>query len=86
MCLVRVELWNIARGRREGAVLRDLEKAFPDLPIHEEVWAASYELARRARAQGVTAPATNVLIAAWARYHGASIETADSDFELIRPL
>jgi predicted nucleic acid-binding protein len=84
--LVRLELWNGARGQREGAVLRDLEKALPELPIHEEVWAASYELARRARGRGITVPATDVLIAACAQYHGASIETADSDFESLRPL
>ena len=84
--LVRLELWNGARGRREATVLLDLEKALPELPIHQEVWAGSYELARRARARGITVPARDVLIAACARYHRASIETADSDFEPLKPL
>lgn len=84
--LVRLELWNRARGRREAVVLRDLEKALPELAIHDEVWAASYELARRVRAKGLSVPATDLLIAACAGYHGASIETADSDFELISAL
>lgn len=84
--LVRLELWIGARGQREGAVLRDLEKALPELLIDDAVWAESYELARRARGRGITIPATDVLIAACANYHGASIETADSDFESLGPL
>jgi predicted nucleic acid-binding protein len=83
---VRLELWNGAGGSREAAVLRDLDKALPELAIDDAVWAASFDLARRARAKGVSVPATDILIAACARYHGASIETADSDFERIGSL
>jgi predicted nucleic acid-binding protein len=84
--LVRLELWNGAGGSREGAVLRDLEKALPELAIHDDVWGASVDLARRARAKGISVPATDILIAACARFHGAGIETADSDFDLISSL
>jgi predicted nucleic acid-binding protein len=84
--LVRLELWNGAGGSREAAVLRDLDKALPELAIDDAVWAASFDLARRASAKGVSVPATDILIAACARYHGASIETADSDFERIGSL
>ena len=84
--LVRLELWNGAGGSREAAVLRDLERALPELAIHDDVWAASLDLARRARAKGISVPATDILITACARYHGASIETADSDFEPVSSL
>ena len=78
--MVQLELWNGARGDHEKKVLRDFSHALPELPINDEVWRTSYDLARRARARGVTVPATDVVIAACARRHGASIETADKGF------
>ena len=84
--LVRLELWNGAHARREGAVLRDLERALPELKIDDDVWAASFDLARRARAKGITVPATDILIAACALHHGAGIETSDSDFDALNSL
>jgi predicted nucleic acid-binding protein len=84
--LVRLELWNGARAQREGAVLRDLERALPELKIDEDVWAASFDLARRARSKGITVPATDILIAACALHHGAEIETSDSDFDALNSL
>jgi predicted nucleic acid-binding protein len=84
--LVRLELWNGAQAQREGAVLRDLERALPELKIDDDVWAASFDLARRARAKGITVPATDILIAACALHHGAGIETSDSDFDALNSL
>jgi len=80
--LVRLELWNGA-GERERRILRDFERHLPDLAITPEVWSEAYDLARRCRAAGVTAPATDILIAACARHHGAEIEHADADFDAI---
>jgi predicted nucleic acid-binding protein len=79
--LVRLELWNGAAGDREKKILRDFEAVLPELRIDDDVWASAYDLARRARAAGVSVPATDLLIAACARRHGAELETADSDFE-----
>ena len=79
--LVRLELWNGASGERDRRILRDFESVLPELPIDDEVWTAAYELARCARAAGVSVPATDVLIMACARRHGAELETADADFE-----
>jgi predicted nucleic acid-binding protein len=45
--------------------------------------ARSFDLARRCRAAGVTVPATDVLIDACARRHGAALEQADADFDRI---
>lgn len=74
--LVQLELWNGARGQRERRVLREFARTLPELPIDDAVWNESYDLARRARATGVT-------ILACARRYGVDIETADSDFELL---
>ncbi|WP_428100985.1 PIN domain-containing protein [Candidatus Rariloculus sp.] len=81
--MVQLELWNGARGSHEKKVLRDFSRALPELPIGDEVWKSAYELAQRARAQGITVPATDVVIAACARHHGARIEAADNDFDLL---
>lgn len=82
--IVQLELWNGARGEREKRVLRDFAAVLPSLPIDEDVWSAAYELARRARAGGITVPATDVAITACAQVHGAALESADSDFRLLR--
>jgi predicted nucleic acid-binding protein len=84
--MVRLELWNGAGGDQEKKVLRDLERVLPELPIDDKVWTAAYDLARSARRAGITIPATNLLIAACARRHGATLETADSDFEQLTKL
>lgn len=83
---IRLELWNGARGEKEKKVLRDLERSLPELPIDEQVWQAAYELARRARTAGVTVPASDLLIAACGQHHGATLETADSDFAQLKSL
>ena len=80
---VQLELCNGAGGAQEQKVLRDFARTLPELRIDDGVWEAAYDLARRARAGGVTAPATDVLIAACARRHGAALEYADADFDLL---
>ena len=75
--IVRLELWNGARGAHENRVLRDMERDLPELCIDSVVWRVAYDLARKARRRGITAPATDVLIAACARHHAAAIEHDD---------
>ena len=81
--IVRLELWNGARGEREKRVLQEFERFVPELAFNDAVWAAAYALARRCRSAGVTVPATDVLIAACADHYGAELEHADADFQLI---
>ena len=81
--LVQLELWNGARGEHEHKVLCDFTRVLPELLIDDEVWEAAYDLARRTRAQGITVPAVEMIIAACARRHGAALESADSDFDLL---
>ena len=80
---VQLELWNGARGQKERAVLRKLAAAIPELPIDKDVWRTAYDLARGARARGVTVPATDLIIAACAIRFGAALESSDSDFDLL---
>ena len=84
--LVRLELWNGAAGDRDRKSLRDFDDVLLEIAIDDDVWASAYELARRARSAGVSVPATDILIAACARRHGADLETADSDFERLAAL
>ena len=65
-------------------MLRDFAAVLPDLSMDEDVWSAAYDLARHTRSRGVTVPAADVAIAACARVHGATIESADSDFRRLR--
>ena len=81
--MIRLELWNGARGDRDKKALRDFERTLPELPITEAVWKAAYALAVQARRDGVTAPASDILIAACAKVHGATLEHSDSDFDRI---
>ena len=80
---MQLELWNGARGQQERKVLRDFARALPELPIDDRVWQVAYDLARQARTRGVTVPATDLIIAACARCHGATLEAADTDFTLL---
>lgn len=84
--VIKLELWNGAGGDHEKKVLRDIERVLPELSITIDVWSAAYELARLARTSGVTVPATDILIATCARYHGVIIESADSDFQALADL
>ena len=83
---VQLELWNGARGHRERRVLREFVRALPELPIDDAVWERAYDLARRARHRGVTVPAIDVIIAACALRHGATLESTDADFDLLASL
>jgi predicted nucleic acid-binding protein len=84
--LVRLELWNGARGDRERMVLKEMEKEIPSLEIGSAVWDRAATLARLAHEQGITVPVTDLLVAACARQHGVSIEHHDSHFDLIATL
>jgi predicted nucleic acid-binding protein len=79
--MVRLELWNGARGDRDKKALRDFEQRLPELPITSEVWDLAYSLAQKARSAGATAPGSDILIAACAKFHAVALEHADADFD-----
>ena len=80
---VLLELWNGARGQREKKQLKQLEFEVPVLPITSEVWQLSFELAKKCREKGQTVPASDLLIAACARFHKVELEQCDSHFDII---
>lgn len=80
MPMIRLELWNGARGEREKRTLREFEQVLVELAVTAGVWAAANDLARQARAAGLTVPAADILIVACARHHGVEIESTDAHF------
>lgn len=81
--LVRLELWNGARGEHERRVLREMEQFVVDLEISAAVWCAAQALAQKARSTGKTVPTTDILIAACAGVHGVAIEHADEHLAVL---
>lgn len=55
----------------------------PKVDITPEVWSHAYDLARGARAAGITCPSPEVLIAACARIHGLEVEAYDAHFPML---
>ena len=84
--IVRLELWNGARGEAEREVLREMEADIPTLEIGTPVWDLAVRMAATARAKGITVPASDLLVAACARHHDAALEHCDSHFDLIASL
>jgi predicted nucleic acid-binding protein len=78
---VRLELWNGRGGEQEQKRLRDFDEVLPLLSTNEEVWERSLELSQKARTQGLTMPAIDLLIAACAFHHGVKIESVDEHFQ-----
>lgn len=81
--MIRLELWNGADGDRERKVLREFERVVPELAITPSVWSEAFDMARRCQAAGVTVAASDLVIDACARCHGADLEHADGDFDQI---
>ena len=71
--MVKLELWNGARGAQEKNVLRQMEQAIPLLVCGQKVWETAFDVARSIRAKGQTVPSTDILIFSCARSHGASL-------------
>jgi len=84
--IVRLELWNGARGKTERAVLREMEAELRSFAMGSPVWDGAVALASSARRKGITVPSTDLLVAACARHHGVAIEHCDDHFDLIASL
>ena len=76
--MVRLELWNGLRGAAERKHMEELEADVINLATNDAVWAKDRLLTQRARAKGVTVPATDLLIAACAWEHGVEMEHDDA--------
>jgi predicted nucleic acid-binding protein len=78
--MVRLELWNSATGPSERRALKIFDRDLPCLEIGPQVWPLACELARKARAAGLTLPSTDLLVLACARHHQVPLEHCDSHF------
>lgn len=81
--LVLLELWNGAHGSSEQRLLRELERDLEKVPTPSAVWEEASNLARSCRKAGVSAPATDLLIAACAEHYGLEILHRDAHFDHI---
>lgn len=79
--LVLLELWNGARGGEEQRMLQEMERELEKVPTTPAVWALAAQLARRCRQTGVTVPATDLLIAACAEFHGLDLLHRDGHYD-----
>lgn len=84
--MVRLELSNGLAGAAQRKFLRDLEDLVETVPTTTAVWSTARALAGRARAEGVTVPATDLLVFATARVHGARLLHRDAHFDLLAGL
>jgi len=84
--MVRIELWNGARGQAEKRMLADFEGALDRLPTTDAVWSKARLLAQRSRANGLTTPSADLVIAACAWEHGVAIEHDDAHLHALEAL
>ena len=84
--LVRLELWNGARGPEERDVLTEMGTTLPALAMDAAVWDHAVALASGTRERGITIPATDLLVASCARHHGVALLHYDRHFDLIAEL
>ena len=57
-----------------------MERDLVELPLTSDVWDAAYELARTARARGITVPTTDIVVQACANQYGTGLLHADGHF------
>ncbi len=84
--MVRVELWHGVRGLAERKMVEALETDVILLPTNEAVWAKAMELARRSRANGLTVPAGDLIVAGCAWENGVEIEHHDAHLTALAKL
>ena len=84
--LIAVELWNGVRVGRERKALDDLEAELSTFALDADVWKLARKLAFRCRQSGITAPSTDIVIAACATANGLELEHSDKHFDDILPL
>jgi predicted nucleic acid-binding protein len=84
--VVRLELWNGARGHREKKRLKEFDDQLPRLEVDEKVWSLACSLARASRSAGLTIPAIDLLVFACARRHEAALDHCDDHFDRLEEL
>ncbi len=81
-----VELWHGVRGSKEKRELAEMENEIERMPVDAAVWRLASKLARRCREKGITAPISDIVIAACAAAHKLDLEHCDKHFDDILPI
>lgn len=84
--IVRLELWSGARGRHERKVLLEMDQTLRSLEINGDIWNRAVSITKKTRENGITVPATDVLVYACAAFHRVSLEHNDNHFTMIDAL
>jgi predicted nucleic acid-binding protein len=79
--VVRLELWHGARGQAEQRRIQQLEDTVDRVDIGQPVWDLAVDLARQARAGGLTVPVADLLVVACARHHGLALLHRDAHLD-----
>ena len=81
--IIQVEILGFAAGEKEQRLLRSDFEAFHHLDLHREVCDLAASLGFELRRQGVTVPATDLIIAANALQAEVPVYHLDGHFERI---
>jgi len=78
--VVLAELWMGAGSVKDRQDVQELQDVLPCLPMDQQTWELSYRLASVCCERGTPVPASDLLIAACAFFHGAMIDAEDKHF------
>ena len=81
-----VELWHGVRGTKEKRELAQMESEIERVPVDAMVWKLASKLALRSRENGITAPLSDLVIAACAVRHKLDLEHCDHHFDGLLPI
>jgi predicted nucleic acid-binding protein len=81
--MVAVELWSGVGSRHDERDIEELCSLLIWLPVSETVWARAKELAASCRRDGTPVPSSDLVIAACAFVHDASLEYEDQHFSIL---
>jgi len=75
--VVLAELWMGAGSVKDRQDVQELQDVLPCLPMEPLTWELSYRLAQICCQRGTPVPASDLIIAACAFFHGAMIDAED---------
>ncbi len=78
--VVLAELWMGAGSVKDRQDVQELQDVLPCLGLNQQTWDLSYRLAGVCCERGTPVPASDLLIAACAFFHGALIDAEDKHF------
>lgn len=81
--IIKLELLSGARTEKEYRELSEDLEGLHYVPTHEDVWRHSYRLSRDINKEGLSIPATDLLIASVAITAGCAIMHLDKHFTLL---